>query len=258
MAKAQPQIIVDEARPLLRLLSRNPNWRDDELLSWLLDDVLADLTGQRKPYPPPIEAIPVICELASTYRQCVIDAAPFTDLLGPLYMETTWQRTRQDRGLFFTPQPIATLMARMLLQDDATPKPDGQLWRVCEPAAGSGVMLLSFAQTIIHRFGAESLSQWSFTAVDLMADCARMTAVQLLANCHIHQLALGELLVMRGNSLAPADDMEVIVHCAAATTPAEVLSPATHPARLEGIKTAAQAAGLDLFCLPTEDTDEAA
>ncbi|HRY14772.1 MAG TPA: hypothetical protein P5330_02725 [Candidatus Competibacteraceae bacterium] len=130
------------------------------------------------------------------------------------------------------------------------------MWRVCEPASGSGALLLAWAETIAERHGLEALRYWSLTGVDLASECARMTAVQLLANAVIQPCAFGELLVYQGNALTGAD-LEVVVHAIAPTTSAEHAPPARHPARLAAIQSAARMAGLDLFGLPIE-TEEAA
>ena len=92
---------------LLAKRLRHSHWSERELFSWLLDDVLADLTGQRKAQPPPVEAIPDIRALAGTYARCVHDAPPFTDILGPWHMDWISRLSRQDHGLFFTPPAVA-------------------------------------------------------------------------------------------------------------------------------------------------------
>jgi len=69
--------------------------------------------------------------------------------------------------------------------------------------------------------------------------------VQFIANCAEHNLHVGELLVLRGNSLMPdMDGMEVVVH---ASAPAVIVAPALHPARLAAIKEVSKTAQLDLF-----------
>lgn len=99
------------------------------------------------------------------------------------------------------------------------PPSDGGLRRVCEPASGSGALLLAWAGTIAEREGIEALRYWSFTAIDLASECARMTAVQLLANAVIQPCVFGELLVYQGNALAASSDLDVVVHAVAPTTP---------------------------------------
>ena len=117
------------------------------------------------------------------------------------------------------------MMAAMLMPADPRPKPDGDLYRVCEPASGSGALLLAWAETIAERDGMDALRHWSFTAIDRAPDCARMTAVQLLANASIQPCAFGELLVYQGSALGPVSDLDVVVHATAATTPAKHAPP---------------------------------
>lgn len=69
---------------------------------------------------------------------------------------------------------------------EAGPRPGGGLWRLCEPACGSGVLPLAFLHTLTERHGPGAARRWSLTAVDLDGDCARMAAAQLLANGLIH------------------------------------------------------------------------
>lgn len=126
--------------------------------------------------------------------------------------------------------------------------------RVCEPASGSGALLLVWAGTIAEREGIEALRYWSFTAIDLASECARMTAVQLLANAVIQPCVFGELLVYQGNALAASSDLDVMVHAVAPTTPPEHAPPA----RLDAIQSAARMAGLDRFGLPVETEEEEA
>jgi len=251
------------AQPLARLLLQQARWSARERFGWLIDDVLADLTGQRKDRPPPGEALPLIRELAGTYARCVADAPPFEDVLGPLYIETVCRNDQRYRGQFFTPQAIAGLMAEVVGPGEAEvgPRPDGDLWRLCEPACGSGVMILAFLQTLLARGGRTAVRHWSVTAIDLDGDCARMTAAQLLANALIHQTPPGEILVYRGNALGPASDLTVVVHATAPTLPPDTVLPARHPARIEALQAAARSQGRDLFGLPEPDEaapDEAA
>lgn len=147
------------------------------LLDWFLEDVLADLTGQRPRQPPPAEALPTLRDLARLYAQAVFSAPPFDDLLGPLFMEVLCACGQCAQGPFFTPFHIARLMVDMTIPLHETPPVD-RLWRVCEPACGSGVMLLALCQRLLERQGPSALRAWSLTAIDRDATCATLTAVQ--------------------------------------------------------------------------------
>jgi hypothetical protein len=142
-------------------------------------------------------------------------------------------------GLFFTPEPIAKLLAWSSLggQDSAPPEPQ-KLIKVLEPACGSGVLLLAFAQCVIERDGTDALAAYSITAVDLDLTVARTAAAQLLTCLRVTGAALGELVVLHGNSLDASEEMQVIVHATHCDLPGRFL-PALHPQRLEAVRSAA-------------------
>ncbi len=116
------------------------------------------------------------------------------------------------------------------------PAADDSLLRACDPASGSGVMMLSFCMSMLKNHGPDSLSRVSITCVDIDAYCANMCAVQFLINLHVHHLSLGELVEFHGNSLAPHDDIKVVVHATHENIPTEEVAPAKHPARLDAIQ----------------------
>jgi type I restriction-modification system DNA methylase subunit len=74
-----------------------------------------------------------------------MEARPFEDLIGGYYMEFALsQKGQQWHGEFHTPKPICDLMARMTLGDMESLPAEGPI-TVCEPACGSGAMILSLA-----------------------------------------------------------------------------------------------------------------
>lgn len=109
--------------------------------------------------------------------------------------------------------------------------------------------MLAFANEILSSQGPEGLLRLSVTGCDLDAYCARMFAIQAVATCNIHNLQLGEVLVYRGNSLGPWDDLEVIIHATAPSVAKE--PPALDGGRLAALAAAAQShpdvMQLDLF-----------
>jgi type I restriction-modification system DNA methylase subunit len=71
---------------------------------------------------------------------------PFEDLIGGYYMEFALSsKGQQWHGEFHTPKPVCDLMARMTLGDMESLPPEGPI-TVCEPACGSGAMILSLAE----------------------------------------------------------------------------------------------------------------
>ncbi len=75
-----------------------------------------------------------------------MEAQPFTDLLGGYYMEFALSsKGQQWNGEFHTPKTVCDMMAMMTMADMER-LPADQPINVCEPACGSGAMILSIGQ----------------------------------------------------------------------------------------------------------------
>jgi hypothetical protein len=177
----------------------------------------------------------------AAYDAAIADAEPFTDILGPLYEELASRGGKQLLGQFFTPWPVASMMAEMS-NPMSIEVPQDRLLTACDPACGSGVMMLATASVILRRAGAEALRRWSFYGCDLDPICARMMAVQFAANCALHKIVVGEVIVFCGNSLRPADDKQVILH---ASAPGLLVAPSNAPSRQKLIADAAASANIE-------------
>lgn len=155
---------------------------------------------------------PTTAACLEAYTQALEKNEPFSDILGACYMDlaSTWKQSAL--GQFFTPQSIAVMMASMF---GTTAVSQGKLTTVIDPACGSGCMLLSYMQ-VIQRMGRPGeLKEFMFAGVDLDPVCADMATVQIIANCNLHQLEIGELIVVRGNSLMPWETWQPVVHATA-------------------------------------------
>lgn len=225
------------SKKLISLHSRHGH-RSDQYLVWALDDYLADLTGQRKKQPPPKEVIPELFELGQMYARSVLAAAPFTDVLGDTYMDLVSTGGQKILGQYFTPEPIARLMVG-LTAPDISEINNAELFRLYEPSCGSGVMVLQFMRYLVENHGPDVLEKISVTGIDLDSVCAKMFAVQMLANGMIHGFSYGELLVCQGNSLGDAANWNIIVHASHVKFEGK-LPPAKHPARVEAIQEVAK------------------
>lgn len=107
------------------------------------------------------------------------------DTLGTFYEVLSSRGKRQTMGQFFTPETVCDFMTAITLTEDIT----GKGLSVCDPASGSGRMLISF-----H---AQAPGNYQYGA-DLDAICAKMTAVNMvLHGC------VGQAVCM--NSLLPDD-----------------------------------------------------
>ena len=172
---------------------------------------LTALTAFPEPMQPTLKAMHV------AYWEAVGDADPYDDLLGDLYMQIRSRFAAASLGQYFTPKSIARLKARITLSgwepsDDAVPE---RLFQINEPTCGSGVLLLQAAYMIAESRGAEALTQWQFVGNDLDGICARMCAIQMLANAMVWQAPYGELLIRHSDTLIPFDEArpeQIVVH----------------------------------------------
>jgi len=224
-------------KELLKLLTQNTHYHAYQLFEWMLDDVLADIIGQRKKFPPPLEAVPAIREISGCYAKCVKLGREFEDILGDVYQEIAASSTQKHFGQYFTPFSVATLMAQMTMGDLRQYQSDDRICTVMEPACGSGAMILAFARAAMNKYGPDILPYLSFTAIDKDSVCARMCAVQFMSNLFVHRLTLGEICVYSGNSLT-FEDFKLIVH---ASKPGYTPPPADDPKKLTQIRSAALA-----------------
>ena len=77
-------------------------------------------------------------------------------------------------------------------------------------------MLLAKANYLLETKGPGELQQWLFHACDIDGICARMVAIQLAANCAIHRVEIGEIIVLLGDTLS-SDPKQQILHATSPT-----------------------------------------
>jgi len=212
MAKRRPESAVHR---LTRLFLDNAYaFSAHRGLQALLDELLG-MWGARQRMQPAPELAGVLPDLVDSYARSVREEAPFADILGTCYMQLASHGQRQWLAQFFSPGNICDMTARMVL---GRLEP-GRLTRVCDPACGSGAMLLATCREIIATYGSESLRRVSLTGIDLDPVCADMAAVQLLANCHEYDLQLGEIRILRGDALGDPAALTMVVHATARIEP---------------------------------------
>lgn len=132
---------------------------------------------------------------------------PFTDILGPFYLECASHSSKQARGEFFTPPEISKIMARMLFDADSI-KAAGKPITLNEPACGSGGMVLAAAELFapdsvdLLRVTAQdinpvatdmayiNLTLWGIPARIMLGDTIRMTVTREW--CNVHWFRVGE------------------------------------------------------------------
>lgn len=103
-----------------------------------------------------------------------MEAAPFTDMLGPYYLDIAAHSSKQARGEFFTPPEISKLIARMVFDPEAI-KAEGKPITLNEPACGSGGMVLATAEL----FAPDSVDLLRVTAQDINPVAADMCYLNL-------------------------------------------------------------------------------
>jgi type I restriction-modification system DNA methylase subunit len=87
-------------------------------------------------------------------------------------------------GQYFTCWTVAEMMARMTFDRDSfleTVRERGTV-SVCDPAVGSGVMLLAFAKVVHDALGREGTDRLRLYGMDIDIRCVNMSRIQLRMN----------------------------------------------------------------------------
>lgn len=111
-----------------------------------------------------------------------VEEHPFRDILGELFMRLDVNSVRS--GQFMTPWPIAEMMAKVQFDPDAFKRlveEKGEV-TVCDPAVGSGVMLLAFAKIVNDTFGRWGTERLRLYGQDIDLRCVNMCRIQLRMN----------------------------------------------------------------------------
>jgi hypothetical protein len=230
---------------LVAALNANCRYRHGEMLRWFVSEAL-HVMGLPASKTVPDDAIAQIHEALHLYEDLVLADVPFADILGAAYMELVSHWGKSALGQFFTPQPVARMMAAMTAPDEL---PTDRLLTVIDPAVGSGVMLGAFLRNVLEKFDVQGLRRISITGIDLDPVCIRMFSVQILANCSLRKLEIGEVVALHGNALGNPEALSVIAH---ASAPGVNALPAKAPARLVAIANSVgqRAEQLSLFDVP--------
>ena len=208
MANKLSQNVPSYAKPLVDTLGDGYRYSPAEMFRYFLSAVM-EVWGFVPWYPTPVEARARIIESIGCYDNLVAKEEPFMDILGAVYAALSSKGGKQLLGQYFTPWNLALMMAKL----NPDPNTAGQGLKVlADPACGSGVLLLAKANQILETHGSSELCKWKFYGCDLDAICARVTAIQLAANCAVHRVEIGEILIVQGNTLAKSESKQVILH----------------------------------------------
>ena len=111
-----------------------------------------------------------------------VELLPFRDVLGSLFMKLDINSVRN--GEFFTPFCIAEMMAVMTFDRQEflnLVKERGEV-SVCDPAVGSGVMLLAFGKVVHDALGRDGTNRLRLYVMDIDSRCVNMCRIQLRIN----------------------------------------------------------------------------
>ena len=111
-----------------------------------------------------------------------VEAEPFRDILGEVFMRLDVKSAQA--GQYFTPWVIAEAMARMTFNREdfeRLVREKGEV-SVCDPAVGSGVMLLAFAGVVHQEFGRWGANRLRLYGTDIDVRCVNMCRIQLRMN----------------------------------------------------------------------------
>ena len=132
---------------------------------------------------------------------------PFIDILGVYYMEVGAKSVRDARGEFFTPKPVCSAMAKMMVDIEQV-KEEGRPITVSDPASGSGGIPLAVAELFapghvdLLRMTCQDISPlscdmcyinmtlWGIPSKIIWGDTLRMTAEKVW--CNVHWFRVGE------------------------------------------------------------------
>jgi len=124
-----------------------------------------------------------------------IESAPFTDILGPLHMEIISPSTQASRGMFFTPESVCRMMARISMPESEMRQiiEENGCVSISDPCSGAGAMILA---------GAWVINDMGFPPEKMRAECIDIDIH--CCYCAYIQMSLNGIygVVKNGNSLS--------------------------------------------------------
>lgn len=180
-----------EFRELMKAFERNrvfPHLHSYDLFRNWLEAVWAFCEAYRDPegYRNTLDRYTAVegaefARIMGVYTDAV-EKFPFRDILGELFMRLDVHSARA--GQFFTPWPVALMMAQMQFDREtfeAKAREAGAV-TVCDPAVGSGVMLLAFASVVHAELGWTGVGQLRLYGQDIDQRCVLMCRIQIRFN----------------------------------------------------------------------------
>lgn len=121
------------------------------------------------------EEVLIISNLNFGYLE-IAKVSGFEDVLGPVYQ--ILDGTDRGRGQCFTPMEVARLTARLSIGDHEKSMYEKSRVDLNDPACGSGVLGLAFAETVQRLHGDDILRKVTFWGQDIDPACVLMTSIQ--------------------------------------------------------------------------------
>ena len=136
-----------------------------------------------------------------------MEEKPFTDILGPYYIEVASHSSKQARGEFYTPPELSKAMVKMIVDSKQTIE-KGRPITVSDPCCGSGGMVLALAEEFaptsvdLLRVTCQDINPvatnmcfinttlWGIPAHVVQGDSLRMTVDRTWKN--VHWMRVGE------------------------------------------------------------------
>ncbi|MGK8203163.1 N-6 DNA methylase [Burkholderia cenocepacia] len=141
--------------------------------------------------------------LGAMYLELVKTSAPFTDVLGDVYGSAIAPKQAKAMGQHLTPAGLADGLARFAAQtgQGATTgeanRPfnanEGQI--VCDPACGTGALLLANLRQAFAAHGKEGVARMYVFANDIDPAMVKATVVQIVQSSILHNVPFGGLRV---------------------------------------------------------------
>ena len=212
MHDSHRQDFLSHASTVLKQHRYRRGMEDSQIFDEFLNQILIDKLGlsylakSRQAVSDEIatSATELLVIYESAVKQCRWD-----DLLGPFYtLNVQTNGAKKVNQEYFTPPEVSRCMAQITLHDIDF---NGEMKTFCDPCVGAGSLALAFIETVEKQHGTSALEKLSVTGCDISYFGTRMFAVQVLTNCYVHQVALGELVALKGDSLT-LNNITTIVH----------------------------------------------
>jgi len=177
----------------IRRVRANPECEPIETMRAFTNRILS-VWGAAEREERAVKLVAVVDELVGLYDETIQAADPWVDLLGPVYTELASPAQISGAGQFFTPPDLADAMVALQVPTRPEPRDGETLIRVYDPTVGCGGLLLAFARHVATHWP-ERLPDLHLEGGDIVHLAAEIAAIQLVANCNVHGLPVGQVLI---------------------------------------------------------------